>query len=224
MLEAIGNTSSAAFDRAGKQYDEDTDLFHAQVAYPKVLELLQADAGALEELSVLDVGCGSGRLVRLLIEHGAQAEGIDHSAGQIARGFGLPLKHGHMGILPFPDESFAAVVSYHALNNEAYENQGATLREMYRVLAPNGILVLGTFHLDSTKAEEPIVVDMDGTSVSLYPKTKDGLKTLCENAGFFFLRDEAPICTPDEQLLVRKEIRRFIIDRPYAQFIVCLKA
>lgn len=105
-------------------------------------DILRSVAGAA---TVLDAGCGSGRLTVALAQAGAVVTGIDMSSAQLERARGraqgasveLRLLEADLdGSLPFADASFGAVTSRLALMAAA--NPVATLRELARVLEPSG--------------------------------------------------------------------------------------
>ena len=105
-------------------------------------ELLAAVAGARR---VLDAGCGSGRLTVALARAGADVTGIDTSGERLeqarlrAAGAGVPMRLVEADLdlpLTFADGSFDAVTSRLALMIP--EDPVATLRELRRVLAPDG--------------------------------------------------------------------------------------
>jgi ubiquinone/menaquinone biosynthesis C-methylase UbiE len=98
---------------------------------------------------VLDVGCGTGLLLRLLADDLPEAEelvGIDAAAGLIAFAKSrandprLSFCDGVAEQLPYPDESFDLVVSTTSFDH--WGDQGAGINECARVLAPNGHFVL----------------------------------------------------------------------------------
>lgn len=107
-------------------------------------EILAAVAGARR---MLDAACGGGRLTVALALTGADVTGFDTNASQLelARGRAeaarveLTLVEADFnGTLPFADSSFDAVVSRLALM--AADDAGSTLRELRRVVEPEGRL------------------------------------------------------------------------------------
>jgi ubiquinone/menaquinone biosynthesis C-methylase UbiE len=99
---------------------------------------------------VLDVGCGTGALLRLLADRLAGDEqelvGIDAASGmidaahQLVADDRLVFSTGVAEHLPYPDEHFDLVVSTTSFDH--WQDQRAGLRECARVLGPGGHLVL----------------------------------------------------------------------------------
>jgi len=107
---------------------------------------------------VLELGCGTGRLLLPLAKAGLQVHGIDSSPAMIARArarleeagiSGVELRIGDMTDLSaYPAAHFrmvfAAINSF--LHLETRERQLTALAEVHRVLHPDGILILDLFH------------------------------------------------------------------------------
>lgn len=99
--------------------------------------------------SFLDVGCGAGySLMKAHTELMCQVQGIDpepgaHGVGRFTEGIWKerPIIQGNAESLPFPDASFDVVYSSHVL--EHVNSEELALKEMKRVLKPNGILIIG---------------------------------------------------------------------------------
>jgi ubiquinone/menaquinone biosynthesis C-methylase UbiE len=103
--------------------------------------------------SVLDVGCGNGRLVRCLAERIAQeAIGIDIAGSTFSKGWVSKDRNFHMAkcmrgnahaMDSFPDSRFEAVVSVHTLHE--LSDPIVALREARRVLKPGGTVLIADF-------------------------------------------------------------------------------
>ncbi len=94
--------------------------------------------------SVVDIGCGQGGLVRLLLRDGYAAEGIDISPEQvaIAHRSGLPEVHlGDFRDLLTRDEPLDAVVATDVLEHLTKTEVLDTLDVVVRALRPGGVLV-----------------------------------------------------------------------------------
>jgi ubiquinone/menaquinone biosynthesis C-methylase UbiE len=145
---------------------------------------------------LLDVGCGGGVFLRHAhAETGCTAIGVDHSREMVRLARPLAVQ-GEAEQLPFADGEFTAVSSIVAFF--FFPDASRALREMRRVLAPNGRLAVYT---TSPEAK--------GTMAAPYPLatrghfyTDDELHRLAREAGF----STAQVTRPDEsgwgQLLV----------------------
>jgi dolichol-phosphate mannosyltransferase len=88
---------------------------------------------------VLDVGCGSSRIL------GSRAMvGLDIMMHKLRYGrrFGNPLVHGSIFELPFPDASFDCVICSEVIEHVPADEK--VFSELERVLRPGGRLILGT--------------------------------------------------------------------------------
>jgi ubiquinone/menaquinone biosynthesis C-methylase UbiE len=105
---------------------------------------------------VLDVGCGTGRLAMIFAERVAptgSVAGIDAAdemikrAASRARKQDLPVAFevAFAQRLPFPTATFDAVACMLALHHVAEDDQQAAVQEMYRVLKPDGRLLIAEF-------------------------------------------------------------------------------
>jgi ubiquinone/menaquinone biosynthesis C-methylase UbiE len=138
----------AAFDRRAGSYERGRlGHWHRLVAERTAEIALQAvpAPGA-----VLDVGCGTGVLLRLLAERvpgHAPLHGVDPSPAMISAGRAVRDLDSRVRLveaaaedLPFPDDRFDLVVSSVSFDHWADQSRG--LHEAARVLAPEGRLVL----------------------------------------------------------------------------------
>jgi 2-polyprenyl-3-methyl-5-hydroxy-6-metoxy-1,4-benzoquinol methylase len=96
---------------------------------------------------ILDLGCGDGRLLAMLREHGApgwQLEGLDFSEAAVARcrARGFPARAGRVEDFDAPDASFDAVVMMQIL--EHLDDPRSALARVAALLRPGGVLVVET--------------------------------------------------------------------------------
>ncbi|WFE39966.1 methyltransferase domain-containing protein [Micromonospora sp. WMMD998] len=131
--------------------DDDAD-YHA--AADRTSDILAEDAGIGPSSHVLDVGCGCGNfLLRLAGRTGCRGEGVDLSIERVRfaerrraeRGAGLDVsfRHGSATALPYADGTFTHVVSQDALF--LVPEKPRSHAEMFRVLAPGGVLAVSDF-------------------------------------------------------------------------------
>lgn len=103
-----------------------------------------------EELSdgsrVLDAGCGAGGPAMETLAAAHHVVGLDISREQLSlareRVPGAELALGDLANLPFDDDTFDAVISYHAIIHVPREEHADVLDEFRRVLEPGGRLVV----------------------------------------------------------------------------------
>lgn len=106
---------------------------------------------------ILDVGCGYGRTLHELYHDGYEKLiGIDFSSGMIERGRKefpyLDLHVMKSGTINLPDKSVDAVILFAVLTCiRTNEEQIQLLKEIKRVLKPNGILYVNDFLLNTDK-------------------------------------------------------------------------
>jgi ubiquinone/menaquinone biosynthesis C-methylase UbiE len=101
------------------------------------------------EARVCDIGCGPGHIARFLANRGLDAIGVDLSPAMVATAKRLsPALHfaqGDMVELPFADRWFAGITAFYSLIHTERGALPRALVELYRVLAPEGRLLV-TFH------------------------------------------------------------------------------
>jgi SAM-dependent methyltransferase len=97
------------------------------------------------DISLLDVGCGSGAVLRIAADRGADVTGIDAAPALVAharrRVPGSRVEVGDIQFLPFEDASFDVVTGFNSFQYAA--DRAAALREARRVLRDDGrVLIL----------------------------------------------------------------------------------
>jgi len=114
--------------------------------------------------SALDVGCGEGRFCRLLKAVHIPVVGIDPTEELLAqarlRDPGGDYQLARAELLPFPGASFDLVVTYLTLIDIA--DFRAALKEMVRVLKPDGVLLIANLNSFISSCPRGWIKDVDG--------------------------------------------------------------
>jgi malonyl-CoA O-methyltransferase len=134
------------YDRWAAIYDgEDNPLVALEA--PHVARLLGDVAG----LSIVDLGCGTGRHALELARAGARVVALDDSPGMLERARQKPgasavrfVAHDLARPLPFDDATFDGAISCLVLDHVA--DLGHFFRETRRVLRPRGFAVVSVMH------------------------------------------------------------------------------
>ncbi len=110
------------------------------------LSFLDATGVVRAGADILEIGTGTGAMLRALLGRGCRARGVELDAALIAesrRWFGdLPVQQIAGVVLPFPDASFDVVVSFDVF--EHIRDSDAHLGEVHRVLRRQGSYLLQT--------------------------------------------------------------------------------
>ena len=103
-----------------------------------------------------DLGCGPGHIARYLHGRGIQVCGMDLSTGMVERARrlnpGIEFNQGDMRTLPVRDNTWAGIAAFYAIVHFPLPDLDRSLREMMRVLAPGGRLLL-SFHIGEDTAQ-----------------------------------------------------------------------
>ncbi|KAA1174680.1 methyltransferase domain-containing protein [Marinobacter salinexigens] len=98
--------------------------------------------------SVLDLGCGRGEWLELLRENNIRAEGVDLDDGMLSacRELNLDVKKADAFeyLASQPSESRLAISMMHVAEHITFDTLRALVKEAYRVLVPDGLLIMET--------------------------------------------------------------------------------
>lgn len=131
---------------------------------------------------VLDVGCAKGFLVKDLLALGIDAFGIDISKYALMHCEPEVVGRLHLGsaeMLPFPDESFAAVFSINTIHNLPRDNCLQAIRELQR-LAPGK----GFIQVDSYRTSEQREIFESWVLTAMHHDYPSGWLELFSEAGY----------------------------------------
>ena len=145
-IERIVVPTRDGYDRWADVYDGDGNPL-VLLEEPHVARLL----GDIRSLSVLDVGCGTGRHAVRLAEQGARVTGVDFSAGMLGKARQKPgaekvtfVEHNITEPLPFAPASFYRVLSCLVLDH--VPDVKAFFAELRRVCRGTGFVVASVMH------------------------------------------------------------------------------
>jgi ubiquinone/menaquinone biosynthesis C-methylase UbiE len=136
--------SNEHFERWADTYE---DSYMQALIFDRVHQsVLDLVPGDLQPENILDVGCGTGRLLRRLGQQFPQARlnGVDLAEEMIAQANrltpGARFYVGQAETLPLPDASVDLVLSTMSFHHWADQVQG--IRQVARVLRPGGVFIL----------------------------------------------------------------------------------
>ncbi len=129
------------------RYDRWFESTWGQFAFEVEWKQVRSALGAVEGVHVLDVGCGTGRVAKLLEEVGAVVVGLDRDSAMLE--FARPRVHGELVLgdahrLPFADGCFDAAIAVTVCEFTA--DPALVIAEMARVVRRGGRVVVGSLN------------------------------------------------------------------------------
>ncbi|MEV4177148.1 class I SAM-dependent methyltransferase [Nonomuraea sp. NPDC049709] len=139
---------------------------------------------------VLDVGCGTGYLSRILapvVTSSGHVTGLDPAPEMVDYATrrapdNCTYVRGEGQNLPFPDSSFDLVVSSLAVHHMPVDARPEALRQMLRVLRPGGRLLIAEFRPPANHLARHVIGVLSGPAMRHDPR--DLLGTMIPDAGF----------------------------------------
>ncbi|QAA34003.1 class I SAM-dependent methyltransferase [Clostridium manihotivorum] len=141
--EIYKEKTKETFDKQAKIYDATYYGKHASKLYTKVIDKVEG----LNCSNVLDVGCGTGNILSLLAnEDNLKLFGMDFSQAMLDKAKEklkdrAELKFGDSEHIPWEDNHFDGLICTDSFHH--YTEPKKVLKEMARVLRPNGSLIIG---------------------------------------------------------------------------------
>jgi len=167
------------FDQWSRNYEKSwSQAFYFDPIHRAVLDLVARRDGSSVPVTILDIGCGTGRLLRKAGQHwpAAALVGVDPSQGMIEVASRLmPEATFHVAAaesLPLPDASVDLAITTMSFHH--WKDQAAGVREIARVLRPGGRFCLADATLPAWLAR--LIHHMEGNSFGAW-------RALLESAG-----------------------------------------
>ncbi len=158
MIQAKTSDVQSGYDLVADEYAR--RLYGELQHKPLDRRLLDRFADTVRNVGLAcDLGCGPGQIASYLHGRGIQVCGMDLSPGmvQCARRLNPEIEFyaGDMRALTVADNTWAGIAAFYAIVNLPPADLAQALREMMRVLAPGGRLLL-SFHIgeDSSQIED----------------------------------------------------------------------
>lgn len=160
-------TTRDSYDSIAREYAD--NIFDELKGKPLDRALLNRFAEAVTPLGIaVDLGCGPGQIARYLHERGVNVIGIDLSPAMVALAKELTPQvnflQGNMLALDVPDGAWGGIAAFYSIVHIPRPKMVDALRELHRVLLPNGILLLA-FHSGTEIVHEDLmwnkVVNLD---------------------------------------------------------------
>jgi ubiquinone/menaquinone biosynthesis C-methylase UbiE len=138
------------YDRIASQYDEYRGPFDNDAELQELMNIVRPGG------HILDAGCGSGVVTRVLVDNGFQVTGIDISQKMIdlakQRVPEAALELGDMAALEFEDDSFDGIVSTYAVFHIPRTKHSSLFLDFHSILKKGGALLfsIGSKETDGT--------------------------------------------------------------------------
>ena len=115
------------------------------MAYVSIIENLHETT---KVKAALDLGCGRGEWLEILIENGFEPTGVDINEYMLndcrVKGFNVINTDAFTYLKSLPESSVAIISAFHFVEHINFEELHKYLEEIYRVLAPGGLILLET--------------------------------------------------------------------------------
>jgi ubiquinone/menaquinone biosynthesis C-methylase UbiE len=178
--------------RLGHSYDVFANVFFGG-RRRRVFTRLAALSGARPGDRVLDVGCGTGYLTRVIAEAvspGGAAQGVDPSpegiarARRLARVANCTFSEGIAEAIDAEDGSYDVVVSSLMIHHLPDSLRAQAIREMFRVLRPGGRVLVADFRPPTTRIGRRLIGLTGHVSPAMENNPVHLLESIVREAGF----------------------------------------
>lgn len=154
LTEELGNEKKFTNSNMGEVYCDFENKYRGNEGIIKerlkyyIDQIILPEYSQNKQVQVLDLGCGRGEWLELLKEYGYSASGVDVNTAMvlICRKKGLDVVSGELFdyIKLIPDNSRDIVTAFQVIEHIEIDKIDILLREIYRILKPNGLVILET--------------------------------------------------------------------------------
>lgn len=141
--------------------------------------------------TVMDAGCGTGRMIPTLIENGLAVRGCDPSPGMLAVARrahpDIRFDLGSLTEIPAADDALDGVVAWYSVIHTAPDSFGEVAAELGRVLVPGGVVVIA-FQVGDESRLIDSAYGHSGLALTAWAHRADRVARALEDAGFETLR------------------------------------
>ena len=189
IVPSTTNPDVKRFDRWAATYDQSVlQRLYFLPVHSKMLDLLVREGSKDAPSCIIDVGCGTGRLLRDASARWPEAQllGVDPAEKMVAEATRLNpnaiFRLASAESLPFPDQTADIVLS--SLSFHHWANQKKGLQEIVRVLRPGGFFCLADHNVillakligERVKSREQIRALMIGAGFTVQQQQKLGMR------------------------------------------------
>ncbi|MEG0326797.1 MAG: methyltransferase domain-containing protein [Cellulosilyticaceae bacterium] len=164
-----------AFDNWARSYDRDVKADRGTLKIYENYEVLldsvvkEAIKSTADGAQILDIGVGTGNLSNRLYNLGYDITGVDQSRAMLevakSKNSGLKVRLGEFMKLPFENKSFDAIVSTYAFHHLDEKEKEVAVEEMIRVLADDGVIVIGDLMFESDEAKNGVYATLTAKEI-----------------------------------------------------------
>jgi len=189
IVPSTTNSDVKRFDRWAATYDQSVlQRLYFLPVHSKMLDLLVREGSKDAPSCIIDVGCGTGRLLRDASARWPEAQllGVDPAEKMVAEATRLNpnaiFRLASAESLPFPDQTADIVLS--SLSFHHWANQKKGLQEIVRVLRPGGFFCLADHNVillakligERVKSREQIRALMISAGLSVRQQQRLGMR------------------------------------------------
>lgn len=124
-----------------------------------------------KELSILEIGVGTGNLASKFLKSNYKVVGIDQSREMLRvskkKYPNLKVRLGEFLKIPFNDKTFDIIVSTYAFHHLNSEEKSLAIKEMLRVLKDNGKIIIGDLMFKNKEDEDQIINDLSKKEIEV---------------------------------------------------------